>query len=212
MTINLRFIINGIYFFIIVLLLLSSWMSAILFILFVSLWNHFYKIRKINSITLFSPQNISSSRITSPVYGKVQEVVELNQRKYLKIRVGFFDHKGLYAMDNSVVDHVDRFDNAKTLGIRRSIKRLILRTKYRQIQFSFYSDRRHCSLSVIKSPFFLSASTMLMPGDRVSQGAHIGWLPLGGIVLVDLPIEGKLLVKPGDKIKIFRTEIMELKI
>ena len=55
----------------------------------------------------------------------------------------------------------------------------------------------------------MKPSTIIMPGDRVRYGAHLGWIPLGGIILLELPKPGKLLVKTQDTIKMFSTQLME---
>lgn len=206
MIISPRLIFKWLYIFVVIVVFTFNWVIAFSLVMALVLWNRFFKIR----IHDFDKQASTLLKcFTSPVHGTVQEILEMNQKKFIKVKVGIFDHKGIYAMDDSIVDHVDKFEKATVLGFRRSIKRLILRAKYRQMQFSFYSERGHTSLSVMKSTISFATTTMLMPGDRVSQGAHIGWIPIGGIVLIELPNSGKLLIEEGQKLKFFRTILME---
>lgn len=194
------------YYVLLFISLLISWKLFALLLLASIFWRRSYKIRKITKETQLA---VSNGQLLSPVHGVIKEVFSDENRYVLKIEVGFWSHKGIYAMGNSEIDSVESYEHSQKTIAARSLKKLMARPKYKAMQLSFYDGKLHYSLSIINTSLSLRPSTLVMPGDRVKVGAYLGWIPLGGIVLLEVPKTGKLLVKADDKIKMFNTLIME---
>lgn len=206
MTTKFHFMIKFSFTILLFIVLLVSWKLFLLLLAFQILWRRFYKVRLAGTDLLLK---YKSGQFFSPVHGKVIEILEEHHRYVLKISIGIFNHKAFYAMANSEVDSVEVYEHAQKTFAARSLKKLLARTKYWAMNLSFIQSLVPYSMTIINTSFSLKPSTIIMPGDRVRFGAHMGWIPMGGIILLELPKSGRLLIKEKDRIKMFTTLLME---
>lgn len=206
MTIKYHLVVKILFFVLIIIALMCNFKLLLILILLQILWRRFYKVR------LPTPEmelKIHKGQIFAPVHGVIREIITRPDNYYIKVQVGLFSHKALYAMGNSEVDSLETYEHAQKTFASRSLKKLLARPKYKKMHISFTNGEQHYSMSIINTTLSLNPAAFIMPGDRVRFGAHFGWMPLGGIIVLDLPSSGKLLVKAHDKIKMFNTLLME---
>lgn len=206
MTTTFLYLAKFFYFLLMLISLLISWKVLVLFLLIQIFWRRSYKVR------YYKPMNQSfetNNFIVSPVYGVIKEILIDQNRYVLKIEISLWGHKGFYAMKDSEVDSVDTYEHSQKTFSSKKLKKLMARPKYKAMQLIFNDEGFHFIFNVINTSLSLRPSTITMPGDRVKKGAHLGWIPTGGIVLIELPSSGKLMVKTHDHVKIFNTVLME---
>ncbi len=206
MTTKFLLLVKSLYYLALLISLLISWKIFALFILGQIFWRRSYKVREITTESQLSFRN---GQLLAPVHGVVKEIFSDENRYVLKIKIELFSHKAIYAMGNAEIDSVESYEHSQKTFARRSLKKLMARPKYKAMQLSFLDGEMHYSLSIINTSLSLRPSTIVMPGDRVRVGAYLGWIPMGGIVLLEFPKTGKLLVKAHDQIKMFNTILME---
>jgi|TARA_Y100000590_G_C15534830_1_gene944597 hypothetical protein len=155
--------------------------ASILFFLFIGIISLFRR----KNFDLRNKRAIAQTILYSPVFGKCHSVKTLEDSQRVVLNVGFIDLYGLYASGTGEFVEVRHEENE---GCHMKLKA----KSNDSVQFSFISRFS-----------FFPAQVFLRAGDKVKLGANIGYLPFGGKVVIDLPLNAKILLKPKDKVKAF---------
>ena len=70
--------------------------------------------------------------------------------------------------------------------------------------------KKSFALQIEKYTFGLRPKVWVHAGDKGKRGACFGFLPFGGTILIYLPVEYQILVKPGDEVTAAETPIAAL--
>lgn len=130
---------------------------------------------------------LEDNLILSPVSGVFEEIYEKNNSKRIVIRMYPWDSYGIYMPFYGQVNNFYHKSTQRTFGNSKTVleigSNLVKKVKLK-----------------IKTNFFNKPIFHIASGDRASRGAFLGYFPLGGKILVEVPVECDILIKKGDKV------------
>lgn len=176
---------------------------------------YFYTLRK-NRINYKEVINIQPDVILSPVDGTVKEILpnindEFHNVVGTKIRfaISWLDPVGLYLPMACQVRNTESYDGKYFIRNRDELKfthgfqrnNITLKNKANKKTY----------LELVKCPFGRKAKTWVEAGDKGKLGSCIGFIPLGGTVVMTVPEESEIFCRVGDKVRAGETVISGMK-
>lgn len=144
--------------------------------------------RKNKVIFKNTPSN-TTEIILSPVAGKVVAIA--TDKSFLEIKVPILGPYGLYMPLSAQVAMYENFQ-IEDKNFTKNAKQysLVFRNKLGATT----------AVDISNSMFGTEAHVWLRTGDKARSSANFGYMPLGGVVKVNLPEESNLLVREGEKV------------
>jgi hypothetical protein len=157
------------------------------------------------NINLLEKRIVEDDIILSPVSGKYIGHNEKNGKLQLLVRTNPWHGFGVYFPMNGDVDFY--FEDSKAykflgiLGMNRTKVQTVIKSKLGEnVKLKF------------KSKFGLNkADVHIRSGDRGLSGSLLGYLPFGGKIVIEMPIDSKVLVKSGDRVSSAQTLLASFK-
>jgi hypothetical protein len=187
----------------VIALWLFSFQTILGFVIVVSLPLLFIFRRK--NINLLEKRVVEDNIVLSPISGQFIGEINKNGKLQLLINIKPWRGFGVYFPLKGDIDHY--YEDTKTyklLGIinlkRTKVQTLIKSKGNQDIKLKFKSN-----LNLNK------AAIHVRSGDRGISGALLGYLPFGGKVVIELPMDSKVLVKSGDRVSSTQTLLASFK-
>lgn len=190
-----------------ILLVFALWFfsfKTLLGVTFVFCLPLFYIFRQ-KKMNVLEKRTVEDNILLSPVTGKFVGEIERNGKKQLLLKVGFLDGFGIYFPFCGDVDFY--FEDVKPYkwGGFFKLNRSKVQTKIKS------KNNKKIKLKFKSLMDLNKAVVHVRGGDRGLSGALLGYLPFGGKVVIEMPIDSKVLVKKGDKLFSTQTLLANLK-
>ena len=176
------------------------------FYIYFCLFTVFLFLHRRKSVDLALLRTFDSNIIISPVTGVIDKITKENSSFKIEIKVGLFDSYGIFMpFSGDIINYTEEKSLRSILNIFDKeiiLKKMKLKSK----------NSDHLDLEVNSSKKYLrKAHLFLRSGDLASQGALIGYLPLGGKIAIEIANQSDVLVKEGDIVSSCQTLIASMK-
>lgn len=172
----------------------------ILFLFWTFLIATFFLFR-IKQFDISDKRFIESNVITSPVTGTFVEERLTAENKVLVFKIYPWQNYGIHMPVNG--EFLDYFVSSEPLNFLKfaSLKLNVYKVES-TIKLKLGSKIKMSFVSILK---IKKANLFTRGGDRGVLGSIMGYLPFGGDVIIEVPLESEVLVKQGDKVLSFQT-------
>tara|TARA_B100001971_G_C18267956_1_gene595938 strand:- start:31817 stop:32467 length:651 start_codon:yes stop_codon:yes gene_type:complete len=172
---------------------------------------YFYTLRR-NRINYKEVINIQPDVMLSPVDGVVKEIIpnindEFHNVIGTKIRFaqGWFDPCGIYLPMACQIRNTEHYDGEYFIRNRESLK--FTHGFYRNNITLKNKANKKSYIELVKCPFGRKPKLWVEAGDKGKLASCIGFVPLGGTVVMTVPNDSEIFCKVGDRVRAGETVI-----
>lgn len=137
--------------------------------------------------------------VLSPVTGIVDEIVDEQNTKKIKISIPVWGPFGLYMPNSSEITRSEKLGTVR-FWRKRKISQFSGNNERAQVELINKLGQK-VSLQVLRCVYGLPAQLWPRAGDKGRSCALMGVFPFGGSIIVEVPAESEILVVKSERVK-----------
>lgn len=174
-------------------------LPVLYFLLWVLLVTLFLLLFRKNTISYKNSLSNTVDIVLSPVTGRVSEIIEDEDGKYIKVDMPIWGPYGLFLPYSAEISESRRFDGKK---VWRGAKYMKVKDNAERFLVEFHNKLGHItSVNVMSCIVGGQPDIWLKAGDKGRSSACFGYLPFGGSVLVKVSKDSNILVTENEKVR-----------